>query len=78
MEPDTTADVVVVGATPGGLTAALAAADAGREAVVLTRNEHVGGLPANGLGATDILTRGATGGLFAEFVGRVRDRYAET
>ncbi len=29
---------------------------------------HAGGLVANGLGATDIITRGATAGLFLEFV----------
>jgi hypothetical protein len=65
-----TYDVVVVGGTPGGLTAAIAAARGGCSVVVLERTAHVGGLPANGLGATDIGTRGATGGLFAEFVQR--------
>jgi hypothetical protein len=74
----TRADVVVVGATPGGIMAAVAAARAGHSAVLLERGEHVGGLPANGLGATDIGTRGATGGLFLEFVGRVRRHYVET
>jgi len=71
-------DIVVVGGTPGGITAAVAAARRGLDAVVLERYEHVGGLPANGLGATDIATRGATGGLFQEFVDRVHDRYADT
>jgi hypothetical protein len=73
-----TADVVVVGATPGGIMAAVAAARAGRDVVLLERGSHVGGLPANGLGATDIGTRGATGGLFLEFVRRVRRHYADT
>jgi hypothetical protein len=70
-----TADVVIVGGTPGGIMAAIAAARGGRTAVLLERTAHVGGLPANGLGATDIGTRGATGGLFLEFVGRVRAHY---
>jgi hypothetical protein len=69
-------DVVIVGGTPGGIMAAVAAARGGRTAVLLERTAHVGGLPANGLGATDIATRGATGGLFLEFVGRVRAHYA--
>ena len=69
------ADVVIVGGTPGGIMAAIAAARGGRTAVLLERTAHVGGLPANGLGATDIATRGATGGLFLEFVGRVRAHY---
>ncbi|WP_165246410.1 FAD-dependent oxidoreductase [Paludisphaera soli] len=75
---DATHDVVIVGATPGGIMAGVAAARAGRSAVILERGEHVGGLPANGLGATDIGTRGATGGLFLEFVGRVKRHYVET
>lgn len=70
-------DVVIVGGTPGGITAAVATARGGHTAVLLERTAHVGGLPANGLGATDIATRGATGGLFAEFVGRVRSHYVE-
>ncbi|OJW22728.1 MAG: hypothetical protein BGO49_00745 [Planctomycetales bacterium 71-10] len=71
-------DVVIVGATPGGIMAGVAAARAGRSAAILERGTHVGGLPANGLGATDIGTRGATGGLFLEFVGRVKRHYVET
>ena len=65
-----TFDVVIVGGTPGGLTAAIAAARRGHRAVVLERTAHLGGLPANGLGATDIATRGCGGGLFRQFVDR--------
>jgi hypothetical protein len=73
-----TADVVIVGGTPGGVMAGIAAAREGRSALLLERTMHVGGLPANGLGATDIATRGATGGLFLEFVGRVKAHYVAT
>ncbi len=68
-------EVVVLGATPGGIMAAVAAARLGRSVLLLERGEHLGGLPANGLGATDITTRGATGGLFREFVQRIRAAY---
>src|SRR5882724_8553193 len=68
-------DLVVVGGTPGGIMAAVAAARRGHKVVILERTKHIGGLPANGLGATDIETRGTTGGLFLEFVGRVRNYY---
>jgi hypothetical protein len=71
-------DVVVVGGTPGGVMAAIAAARAGRTVVLLERTRHVGGLPANGLGATDIQTRGATGGLFMGFINRILDHYRTT
>ncbi|WP_101295815.1 FAD-dependent oxidoreductase [Halegenticoccus soli] len=71
-------DIVVLGATPGGIAAAIAAARMGRSPIVLERSAHVGGLPANGLGATDIITRDAVGGLFSEFVERVRDYYVRT
>lgn len=68
-------DIVVLGGTPGGIMAAIAAAREGRRSVVLERTSHCGGLPANGLGATDIATRGATEGLFTEFTNRVRNHY---
>lgn len=71
-----TADVVVVGGTPGGIMSAIGAARSGCTVILLERTSHVGGLPANGLGATDIATRGATGGLFEEFVARNREYYA--
>lgn len=72
------ADVVVVGATPGGISAAVAAARRGRSVLLLERSNHIGGLVANGLCATDIETRGATGGLFMQFTGRVKAHYVST
>ena len=71
-------DVVVVGGTPGGITTAVSAAREGKTVVLLERTGHVGGLPANGLGATDITTREATTGLFKEFVERNRACYEAT
>ena len=71
-------DVVVVGGTPGGIMTAISASRMGHSAIILERNGTIGGLPANGLGATDIATRGATTGLFLEFVNRVKDHYIQT
>lgn len=74
------ADLIIVGATPGGIMAAVAAArDSNNTAkiLILERTQYIGGLPANGLCATDIATFGATGGLFLEFVGRVRKHYVD-
>lgn len=70
-------DVVIVGGTPGGIAAGVAAARGGCRVVVLERTGHVGGLVTNGLGATDIATRGATGGFFTEFVTRIHDYYVQ-
>lgn len=68
-------DLVIVGGTPGGIMAGIAAAEQGKTSVILERTAHIGGLPANGLGATDIATRGSTTGLFADFIQRVRQYY---
>ena len=70
-------DLVIVGGNPGGIMAAVAAAREGKTSVILERTSHVGGLPANGLGATDIHTRNATTGLFREFVQRIKKYYVE-
>ena len=71
-------DAVILGGTPAGIMAGITVAKAGRRAVILERTGYIGGLPANGLGATDIATRGVTGGLFLEFVGRVKAHYSDT
>lgn len=71
-------DIVIVGGTPGGIMTAIAAAREGMDVVLLERTWHIGGLPANGLGATDITTRGATAGLFLEFVQRNLQYYIDT
>ena len=68
-------DLVIVGGNPGGIMAAISAAKLGKTSVILERTNHIGGLPANGLGATDIGTRGATSGLFGEFVARNKQHY---
>ncbi len=71
-------DIVIVGANPGGIMAAIEAARMGKTSVILERSDHIGGLPANGLGATDLAPRGATTGLFAEFTDAVKKYYADT
>lgn len=70
-------DLVIVGGNPGGIMAAISAARMGKRSVILERTQYIGGLPANGLGATDIATRSATTGLFREFVNRVKQHYID-
>ncbi|MDA3963809.1 MAG: FAD-dependent oxidoreductase [Planctomycetota bacterium] len=68
-------DLLVLAATPGGIMSAIAAAEDGLSVAIIERSQHIGGLPANGLGATDIATRGATRGLFTRFTERVLAHY---
>ncbi|NDV80698.1 FAD-dependent oxidoreductase [Bacteroides sp. 51] len=70
-------DVVIVGGTPGGIMTAISAAREGKKILLLERTAYIGGLPANGLGATDLATRGATTGLFQEFLDRNLKHYTD-
>jgi len=72
------ADVVVIAATPSGVAAAVAAARSGASVILLEEKNHVGGIVSGGLTNTDIYKKAAVGGLFAEFVKRVREHYAKT
>ena len=56
-------DVVVYGATSGGIVAAIQAEALGRSVVVVEPGRHLGGLTSGGLGATDIGNKAAIGGL---------------
>lgn len=71
-------DVVVVGATPGGISAAISAARMGHSVALVEYRNHVGGLSASGLGKSDITKADAIGGLWDEFVGRVYKHYLDT
>ena len=71
-------DVVVVGGTPGGIAAAIAAARLGRSVAVAEYHPIIGGMLTNGLGKSDVETREAIGGLFREFTERVKKYYVDT
>ena len=68
-------DVVVYGATPGGISAALSAAGQGRRVALVAYNTHVGGMMTSGLGKSDVENRAMIGGLFREFTRRVKRTY---
>lgn len=70
-------DVVIIGATPGGIASAISAARNGVRVALVERHNHVGGMSASGLGKSDIEEKGAIGGLFSEFVQHVREYYAD-
>ena len=69
------ADVVIVAATPGGVTAAVSAARSGARVTVVEESNHVGGIIAGGLTNTDIRKHGAVGGLYNEFKRRIVEHY---
>jgi hypothetical protein len=68
------AEVIVFGATPGGVTAAVSAARAGRKVLLLEPGTWVGGMMSGGLSNTDTGQRGpeVISGLAGEFFRRAR------
>lgn len=70
-------DVVVYGGTSAGVVCAVRLAQLGRDVVLLSPQEHLGGLSSNGLGWTDTGEKSVIGGLAREFYGRVYARYAD-
>ena len=71
------AAVVIYGATPGGIAAAVAAARLGQSVLLCEYEDHIGGIVSNGLTNADIGKRQAVGGLFYEFTRRVVRYYEE-
>ena len=71
------ADVVVVGATPGGFGAAIAAARLGRKVVLVEYEDHIGGIVSNGLTNADLAKKQAVAGLYYEFTRRVVKHYED-
>ncbi len=76
-EGDRTFDVVVIGGTPGGIATAIAAARHGRSVALVERSAHLGGMSTSGLGKSDIEHREVIGGLFLEFINRIRAHYVQ-
>ncbi|MEK0446525.1 MAG: hypothetical protein RLZZ399_1846 [Verrucomicrobiota bacterium] len=70
-------DIVIYGATSGGITAAVQAAREGRSAVLIEPTQFVGGLTTGGLGATDIGNKRAIGGLSREFYQGIFKYYSD-
>ncbi|NUT34299.1 MAG: FAD-dependent oxidoreductase [Hamadaea sp.] len=71
----TSADVVVYGATSGGVVAAVRAARDGHRVLLLAFDDHVGGMTSGGLGETDVGRAGAIGGLSRAFYREVAAVY---
>jgi hypothetical protein len=70
-------DLLVAGATPGGITAAVRGAREGLDTVLVGTHGQVGGMMASGLSYTDTLTTKARSPLVEEFFAGVRAHYRD-
>jgi len=70
-------DVVVYGATSGGVITAVAAAREGASVALVEPGRFIGGMTSGGLGKTDYGKKETIGGYSLEFYRRVGARYGE-
>lgn len=68
-------DICVYGETASGVTAAIQAARLGKQVVLISQNNHVGGVITSGLTATDINRNTLIGGIPREFYRRIYAYY---
>lgn len=68
-------DILIYGATSGGLAAAIQARRMGKTVVVLDPGTHIGGLTTGGLSWTDIGNKMVVGGVAREFYQRIKRKY---
>lgn len=68
-------DLLVIGATPGGIACAVRAARDGLRVLLTQYNHHIGGLWSNGLGAVDTQYAGRRSPLYSEFCDRMLATY---
>lgn len=69
-------DILVLGANPGGLCAAISAARAGHWVLVLEATSIVGGMTGNGVCGFDAARRAALSGIASEFEELISEYYA--
>jgi hypothetical protein len=74
----TDSDILVVGGSPAGIMAAIAAARLGSSVILTEYHNHIGGLSTSGLGKSDIENKDAIAGLFKEFTSHVLQYYIAT
>ena len=72
-----TSAVLIYGATPGGIAAAVAAAKDGQSVVLVEPTTRIGGLVTSGLSHTDFRTFEGLSGSYRDFAQRVDAHYAK-
>lgn len=71
------ADIVVYGDASGGVVAAVAAKQQGKDVILVSQYGHLGGLTSSGLGWTDLGNIKILGGLSREFYHRLYKHYQD-
>ncbi len=69
-------DVLIYGATPGGIAAAVSAAKGGHNVTLIEPTDRIGGLATCGLSYTDFRSLESLTGFFLDFATRVEGYYA--
>jgi len=75
LQPDRVYDVLVYGATPAGISAAVAASREGASVLLAEPGGHPGGMVAGGLSRTDTGNTRTIGGIALEFFDRCSAKY---
>jgi hypothetical protein len=70
-------DVVIYGATPGGIVTAVRAAREGLAVTLVHHHAHVGGMMSNGLGVLDTIYDGKRAPLYDEIVACLGEHYRQ-
>jgi hypothetical protein len=74
---DYKSDIVIYGGTSAAIIAAVRAAKNGKQVIVVSPDQHLGGLSSGGLGFTDTGNKEVIGGLSREFYHRVYLHYQQ-
>jgi hypothetical protein len=70
-------DLLVYGATPGGIACAVRAAREGLTVLLVNHTDHLGGMPTNGLGVWDTLYDGRRCPVYDEIRERIENHYRD-
>jgi len=68
-------DVVICGATPAGIAAAINAAEENMKVALIEDHARIGGMLASGMGNLDVWSKESLGGTFMEFLTEVGKQY---
>ena len=68
-------DIVIYGCTVGGVAGAVTVRSLGRSVIVVSPQDHIGGMTVSGLSWTDFGQVSTLGGIAATFYSRIKQHY---